>query len=127
VHDTFIFHSDGSVETEGNLDFHDKPPVRLPDSLVRVGGNLYLNGLTSAEGLTLPREIRGYLSLNGLTSAEGLVLPREIHGRLFLNGLTSAQGLVLPEKVGWEVWLNRLPQTEMEKIKSQRSDLRFML
>ncbi|MBI4437628.1 hypothetical protein HY631_01615, partial [Candidatus Uhrbacteria bacterium] len=45
VHDTFIFHSDGSVETEGNLDFHDKPSVRLPDSLVRVGGYLSLSGL----------------------------------------------------------------------------------
>ena len=34
-----------------------------------------LNGLTSAEDLTLPEYIGGYLWLNSLTSAKGLKLP----------------------------------------------------
>ncbi|MBI4437664.1 hypothetical protein HY631_01800, partial [Candidatus Uhrbacteria bacterium] len=146
VDDTFIFHSNGSVETEGNLDFRNKPSVRLPDSLVRVGGHLfldgltsaqgltlpekigrslYLNGLTSAEGLTLPEKIDGWLSLNGLTSAQGLTLPREIRGNLFLDGLTSAEGLTLPEKVGLLVWMKGLSETDIKKIKEERSDLSF--
>ena len=54
-------------------------------------GYLYLQGLTSAEGLTLPQTIGGDLDLQGLTSAEGLVLPQTIGGYLNLEGLTSAE------------------------------------
>ncbi len=61
------------------------------ETFQNYGGGLYLNGLTSAEGLTLPSTIGGGLSLDGLTSAEGLTLPSTIGGRLYLNGLTSAE------------------------------------
>jgi ubiquinone biosynthesis protein Coq4 len=39
----------------------------LPDN---VGGYLYLNSLTSAEGLQLPDNVGGYLYLDSLTDAE---------------------------------------------------------
>jgi len=64
----------------------------------KIGWNLFLNGLTSAKGLKLPRKIRT-LCLNNLTSAEGLELPEEIEFNLELNGLTSALGLTLPKKI----------------------------
>ena len=67
-------------------------------------GWLYLRGLTSAEGLVLPKEIGGSLYLSGLTSAEGLVLPKEIGGWLDLSGLTSAEGLVLPKEIGGSLY-----------------------
>jgi hypothetical protein len=35
-----------------------------------VGGYLYLGGLTSAEGLTLPETVGGYLYLGGLSKEE---------------------------------------------------------
>ena len=54
-------------------------------------GDLNLNGLTSAKGLTLPQSIGGWLSLDGLTTAEGLTLPQSIGGGLYLDGLTSAE------------------------------------
>ena len=37
--------------------------------------NLHLDGLTSPDGLVLPKTIGDCLSLDGLTSAKGLVLP----------------------------------------------------
>ena len=58
---------------------------------VTIGGGLSLNGLTSAQGLVLPKTIGGWLYLNGLTSAQGLVLPKTIGGGLSLNGLTSEE------------------------------------
>lgn len=65
----------------------------LPQSVV---GNLFLDNLTSAEGLVLPQNIGGNLDLRSLDSAVGLVLPQNIGGGLDLSGLTSANGLVLP-------------------------------
>lgn len=58
--------------------------------------NLYLNSLTSAEGLKLPDTINGDLYLGSLTRADGLKLPSTITGYLYLNNITSAEGLVLP-------------------------------
>ena len=83
--------------------------LTLPQS---IGGGLYLNGLTSAEGLTLPQSIGGSLSLNGLTSAEGLTLPQSIGGNLWLSGLTSAEGLTLPQSIGGNLYLNGLTSAE---------------
>ena len=40
------------------------------EAFQNYGGGLSLDGLTSAEGLTLPKEIGGGLYLNGLTGAE---------------------------------------------------------
>jgi hypothetical protein len=75
-------------------------------------GNLILNNLTSAEGLTLPKEIGGNLNLLNLTSAEGLTLPEKIGGSLFLFNLTSAEGLTLPEKIGGSLNLLNLTSAE---------------
>ena len=61
-------------------------------------GNLYLSGLTSAEGLKLPETVGGYLDLGGLTSAEGLKLPETVGGGLYLSGLTHTQKEGLRQK-----------------------------
>ena len=57
-------------------------------------GDLYLDSLTSAEGLKLPEKI-GSLYLDSLTSAEGLKLPEKIGGGLYLSGLTYNQKKIL--------------------------------
>ncbi|KKN09843.1 hypothetical protein LCGC14_1042460 [marine sediment metagenome] len=84
--------------------------LTLPES---IGGSLYLNGLQSAEGLTLPESIGGYLYLNGLQSAEGLTLPESIGGSLDLNGLQSAEGLTLPESIGGYLYLPHSVRAEL--------------
>jgi len=83
--------------------------LTLPES---IGGNLDLDGLTSAEGLTLPESIGGYLNLRSLTSAEGLTLPESIGGYLYLDSLTSAEGLTLPESIGGDLDLRSLTSAE---------------
>ncbi|MCD6441969.1 hypothetical protein J7L24_00235 [bacterium] len=79
-------------------------------------GNLYLSGLTSAEGLKLPENIGGSLYLSGLTSAEGLKLPENIGGYLDLSGLTSAEGLKLPENIRGDLDLSGLTSAEKERL-----------
>ena len=44
----------------------------------------------------MPRHIDGNLFLDYLSSTEGLVLPQSIGGSLNLSRLTGANGLVLP-------------------------------
>ncbi|MBU2542495.1 hypothetical protein KJ785_02975, partial [Patescibacteria group bacterium] len=73
---------------------------------------LYLESLTSAEGLKLPGSVGGSLDLSGLTSAEGLKLPGSVGGSLDLSGLTSAEGLKLPGSVGGDLNLRRLTSAE---------------
>ncbi|MDD3292739.1 MAG: hypothetical protein PHT67_01440, partial [Candidatus Pacebacteria bacterium] len=75
-------------------------------------GDLYLSGLESAEGLTLPQSIGGFLNLSGLKSAEGLVLPQSIKGYLNLSGLKSAEGLVLPQSIERDLDLQNLKSAE---------------
>ena len=77
----------------------------LPQSVV---GNLFLDNLTSAEGLVLPQNIGGNLDLRSLDSAVGLVLPQNIGGDLYLYSLASADGLVLPQSIGGDLYLNGL-------------------
>ena len=77
----------------------------LPQSVV---GNLFLDNLTSAEGLVLPQNIGGNLDLRSLDSAVGLVLPQNIGGDLYLYSLASAEGLVLPQNIGGDLYLNGL-------------------
>ncbi len=79
---------------------------------VLIGGDLDLESLSIAEGLTLPREIGGDLDLRSLITAEGLTMPREIGGDLYLSSLTTAEGLVLPEKVGRDLDLESLTTAE---------------
>ena len=77
----------------------------LPQSVV---GNLFLDNLTSAEGLVLPQNIGGNLDLRSLDSAVGLVLPQNIGGDLYLYSLASAEVLVLPQSIGGDLYLNGL-------------------
>ena len=81
----------------------------LPQSVV---GNLFLDNLTSAEGLVLPQNIGGNLDLRSLDSAVGLVLPQNIGGDLYLYSMASAEGLVLPQNVGGNLDLWYLTSAE---------------
>ena len=83
--------------------------LMLPEKL---NGNLSLDNLSSAEGLVLPREINGSLSLGNLSSAEGLIFPEKLNGGLNLRSLTSAEGLVLPEKLNGNLDLSSLTSAE---------------
>ncbi len=61
-------------------------------------GDLYLDSLTSAEGLNLPQTIGGNLYLDSLTSAEGLNLPEEFTGILYHKSLKQEDLQILIEK-----------------------------
>ncbi len=84
-----------------------------------VAGDLHLNGLTSAVGLTLPQTLRSSLYLDGLTSAVGLKLPISVGGSLSLDGLTSAVGLTLPNSVGDEIYLESLSNADKKALRKQ--------
>ena len=86
------------------------------------GKQLYLDGLTSAVGLTLPTNVRD-LSLDGLTSAEGLALPESVGGDLSLDGLTSAVGLTLPISIRETVWLRDLPLADNVALRNRYPNL----
>ncbi len=73
VEENFEFNDDGSVICNTDLELNSMTEPDFPESIKYVLGSLYLDGLTSAEGLELPDEIE-CLSLDGLTSAEGLDL-----------------------------------------------------
>jgi hypothetical protein len=77
-----------------------------------VKGNLFLDRLTSAEGLILPKALLGYLDLRSLTSAKDLVLPQRVGRSLFLQGLTSAESLVLPKIIYERLDLSGLTTAE---------------
>ena len=62
------------------------------------------------------------LILDGLTSAEGLTLPTDV-GLLYLNGLTSAEGLTLPESVEGGIYLSSLPESEKEILRQGHPNL----
>jgi hypothetical protein len=127
VDETFTFHDDETVTVEGNLDLYALTDARLfPNNLTTVGGYLSLNGLTSAEHLTLPTTVGGNLWLNALTSAEHLTLPKTVGGSLWLNALTSAEHLTLPKTVGGSLALNNLPISEKKRLRNERPDLRIL-
>ena len=77
-----------------------------------VDGNIGLHYLTSAEGLVLPKYVGSTIDLHYLTSAEGLVLPQHVGNSIDLHSLTSAEGLVLPESIGGDIYLNSLTSAE---------------
>ena len=81
----------------------------LPQS---VGDNLYLSKLTGADGLVLPQSVGGNLYLSKLTGAYGLVLPQSVGGELYLGCLTSAVGIVLPQYIGGNLNLGSLTSAE---------------
>ena len=90
--------------------------LKLPD---KVGGYLDLSGLKSAKGLELPNEIGVSLDLSGLRSAEGLKLPDKIGGWLKLNGIRSAEGLELPTEIGGGLWLNSIASAKDLKLPTE--------
>ena len=85
-------------------------------------GSLDLSGLTSAEGLILPKRVGGWLDLSGLTSADGLTLPKEVGGWLDLSGLTSAEGLTLPKEVGGGLYLSGLSSRDRAMLMAHRAE-----
>jgi len=112
VEKNFEFNNDDSLICNTSLYLDSMTEPNFPKSVKYMKDDLSLNGLISAEGLNLPKEIGGNLFLNGLISAEGLNLPKEIGGNLFLNGLISAEGLNLPKKIGGDLSLNGLISAE---------------
>ncbi len=102
----------GIIYHYGDLDLSDLTSAQgliLPKS---IRGNLDLRNLTSAQGLTFPESIGGYLDLSSLTSAQDLTLPESIGGGLYLRNLTSAQGLTLPKSIGGNLDLRNLTSAQ---------------
>ena len=87
--------------------------LKLPDI---INGDLDLSSLTSARGLKLPDTVNGYLDLSSLTSARGLKLPNTIKGTLDLRSLTSAEGLKLPDTMNGNLNLSSLISAEGLKL-----------
>ena len=100
-----------------------------PEKFKALPGNIYLDSLTSAEGLVLPQQVGGNIDLSFLTSADGLVLPESIGGSIILFSLTSADGLVLPESIGGSIILDSLTSAEGLILPQQvggNIDLRYL-
>jgi len=68
-------------------------------------------------------KVKGDLRLESLTSAEGLTLPTNIEGSLLLDSLTSAEGLTLPTNIEGGLYLESLSESEKQKLREQRPDL----
>ena len=83
-----------------------------PEKFKVLLDNIYLDSLTSTDGLVLPQHVDGNIGLHYLTSAEGLVLPQYVGNSIDLHSLTSAEGLVLPESIGGDIYLNSLTSAE---------------
>ena len=83
--------------------------------------------ITSVKDLPkLPQEIGESLWLNGLTTAEGLKLPQKISRSLYLIGLTTAKGLKLPQKICGDLCLENLPEQEKEQLRKKHPDLEII-
>ena len=83
-----------------------------PEKFKVLLDNIYLDSLTSTDGLVLPQHVDGNIGLHYLTSAEGLVLPQYVGSVIYLNSLTCAEGLVLPKYVGRNIGLYSLTNAE---------------
>ena len=81
-----------------------------------MDGWLDLSGLTTVEGLKLPRHVGGDLDLKGLTTAEGLEFPEYVGGWIDLRGLTTSRGLKLPEVVFGDIYFWSLPKSEYARL-----------
>ena len=82
----------------------------------RVDGWLDLSGLTTVEGLKLPKHVGAGLDLRGLTTAEGLEFPEHMGGWLDLEGLTTSRGLKLPKHVSGDIYFWSLPKSEYDRL-----------
>lgn len=85
---------------------------RHPEVIKIFIGDLDLQSLTSAEGLTLPQVIVGSLFLDRLTSAEHLTLPQYVRDNLYLSRLTDCKGLMLPKHIGKDLNLANLANAD---------------
>ena len=82
----------------------------------RVDGWLDLSGLTTVEGLKLPKHVGAGLDLRGLTTAEGLEFPEHMGGWLDLEGQTTSRGLKLPKHVSGDIYFWSLPKSEYDRL-----------
>ncbi|MFA6198191.1 MAG: hypothetical protein WC734_03520 [Patescibacteria group bacterium] len=92
----------------GNLDLHELPSAHdivLPE---HVSGSLYINNLTSTEGITFPRRIGDSLVMTSLRSASNVQLPEHVGGSVFLFELKTAENVTFPMYVGANCDLSRL-------------------
>ncbi len=69
----------------------------MPREIIEIRGHLRFDNITSAEGFNLPKTVGGDLSLQGLTSAEGLILT-DIKGTIYLNKIPDPEKDKLGEK-----------------------------
>ena len=99
-------------EIEENLDLKGLDLTKFPKNLKKVGGNLDISDLKSAEDIVLPKTVDGDLYLMSLKSAEGLQLPEHVGGSVYLNSLNSTKDLQLPEHVGGNLHLGSLESAE---------------
>ena len=81
------------LQNGSHADYFDRPEY-LDVVIAKLGGAVEVNGDGEAS-----------INLSSLTTAEGLTLPKEIGGSLYLYSLTTAEGLTLPEKIGGKVYL----------------------
>ena len=90
----YNINEDGSIDVDGNVDFHFKRLTELPLKFGKVSGHFYCsyNHYASLEGA--PREVGGgfYCSYNQLESLEGS--PEKVGGNFYCNNnqLKSLEG-----------------------------------
>ena len=96
--------------TEDRISFTEEEA--LSGGIMCHDGSLNLYGVTSAEGLKLPKNIIGDLNLRGLRTVNGLELPGTIGGDLYFRSFKTAKGLKLPETIGGDLHFRGLTTTE---------------
>ncbi len=120
VEENFEFEDDGTVICNTSLRLDSMTEPDFPESIKYVHGDLFLDGLTSAVGLKLPKRVGWHLLLNGLTSAKGLKLPDKIGGSLFLNVLNSVEGLELTDiDIEGTIFLRDVSDDEKDKLSEE--------
>ena len=97
---------------EEEVALSQKEWLNNPEKFKALTRSIYLNSLTSADGLVLPQYVGGRIYLDYLTNADGLVLPQYIGDNLFLRSLESAKGLIFPQHVGGLIYLGSLTSAE---------------
>ncbi len=107
--------------SEGNFDNTSKLTRITPrvSKYLKASYVINLSGLTSVDGLVLPRVLRNSLLLNGLKSAEGLVFPRSVDGVIFLQSLTTIVGLELPDSCSMGISFGSLDNSQLEEIRKK--------
>lgn len=86
------------------------------DGKESVEGDLRLNFLTYADGLTLPNSVNGTLNLGSLYKSTGLEMPQTVDGDLVLDFLGTAKDLKLPQHIGGSLYLGNLKSADGLKL-----------